>query len=168
MSWFKKFFAKKVDERQEMDLLRVEHYSFWLMFWLLAIEIVVQGIILDGGDKITGEWIVFMITAVFSVAGFIRKGVWSYQSKRVPGVKSYFLYSLIAGAVGGVLGFLGGMKRSPGNQGAICANVVGMATGIFAISFVGFSVLGTITRYREKKLELEAMEEDTDEDEENE
>lgn len=168
MSWFKKFFAKKVDERQEMDLLRVEHYSFWLMFWLLAIEIVVQGIVLDGGDKILGEWMVFMATAIFAVAGFIRKGVWSYQSKKVPGVKSYFLYSLIAGTVGGVLGFLGGMKRSPGNQGAICANAVGMATGIFAISFVGFSILGTITRHREKKLEMEAMEEDTDEDEENE
>ena len=78
MNWLKKIFNKKVDERQEMDLLRVEHYSFWLMFWLLAIEIIVQGIILDGGDKILGEWIVFMATAVFSVAGFIRKGVWSY------------------------------------------------------------------------------------------
>ena len=111
---------------------------------------------------------VFMATAIFAVAGFIRKGVWSYQSKKVPGVKSYFLYSLIAGTVGGVLGFLGGMKRSPGNQGAICANAVGMATGIFAISFVGFSILGTITRHREKKLEMEAMEGDTDEDEENE
>lgn len=165
MSWFKNFFTKKVDERQERDLLLVEHYSFWLMFWLLAIEIIIQGIFLDDGDKILGEWIVFMITAVFAVAGFTRKGVWSYQSKKVPGVKSYFLYSVVAGIVGGVLGFLGGMKRSPGNQAEIFSNVVGMATGIFAISFVGFAILGTITKHREKKLELEEIDDEEDEEE---
>lgn len=163
MNWFKKFFSKKVDERQEMDLLKVEHYSFWLMFWLLGIEIVVQGIVLDGGDKILGEWIVFMVTAVFSVAGFIRKGVWSYQAKKVPGVKSYFLYSIIAGAVGGMIGFLGGLKRNAGNQRALLANAIGMATGIFMISFIAFLVLGTITKHREKKLEIEAMEDEEDE-----
>lgn len=165
MSWFKNLFKKKVDERQERDLLLVEHYSFWLMFWLLAIEIIIQGIILDDGDKIIGEWIVFMITAVFAVAGFTRKGVWSYQSKKVPGVKSYFLYSVVAGIVGGVLGFLGGMKRSPENQAAILANVVGMATGIFAVSFVGFVIMGTITKHREKKLELEEIDDEEDEEE---
>lgn len=168
MNWFKKLFSKKVDERQEMDLLRVEHYSFWLMFWLLAIEIVVQGIILDEGDKILGEWIVFIVTAVFSVAGFIRKGVWSYQAKKVPGVKSYFLYSIVAGVAGGAISFLGMIKRSPGNLQAVMAATIGTATGIFVISFIGFSVLGTITRHRERELELEAMEEDTDEDEEDE
>lgn len=168
MNWFKKLFSKKVDERQEMDLLRVEHYSFWLMFWLLAIEIVVQGIILDGGDKILGEWIVFIVTAVFSVAGFTRKGVWSYQAKKVPGVKSYFLYSIVAGVAGGAISFLGMFKRSHGNLQAVMAATIGTATGIFVISFIGFSVLGTITRHRERKLELEAMEEDTDEDEEDE
>lgn len=168
MNLFRKLFSKKVDERQEMDLLRVEHYSFWLMFWLLAIEIVVQGIILDGGDKILGEWIVFIVTAVFSVAGFVRKGVWSYQAKKVPGVKAYFLYSIIAGAAGAVISFLGMFKRSHGNLQGVLAGTIGTATGIFVISFIVFSVLGTITRHRERKLELEAMKEATDEDEENE
>ena len=166
MNWFKKLFSKKVDERQEMDLLKVEHYSFWLMFWLLGIEIVIQGIILDGGDKILGEWIVFIITAVFAVVGFIRKGVWSYQAKKVPGVRSYFLYSIVAGAAVGIIGFLGGLKRNSGNQGALLANVIVMAASAFAISFVGFLILGSITRHREKKLEIEAMEDE--EDEENE
>ena len=31
MNWLKKLFEKKVDERQEMDILKVEHYSFYLM-----------------------------------------------------------------------------------------------------------------------------------------
>lgn len=81
MSWLKKLFEKKVDERQEMDLLQIEHYGFWLMFWMLLVEIVIQGVVLDGGDKIVGEWIVFMATCVFVVIGWIRKGVWSYQAK---------------------------------------------------------------------------------------
>ena len=166
MNWLKKIFNKKVDERQEMDLLRVEHYSFWLMFWLLAIEIIVQGIILDGSDKILGEWIVFMATAVFSVAGFIRKGVWSFQAKKVPGVKSYFLYSVIAGAAGGVIGFFIMFRRSPDTPQAVLAGTFGMAAAVFAISFAAFCVLGSITKLREKKLEREAVEDDMEDDEE--
>lgn len=107
MNRFKNLFAKKVDERQEMDLLKVEHYSFWLMYYLLLIEIVIQGIILDEGDKIIGEWIVFMIVSVFALAGWIRKGVWSYQAKKVPGVKSYLRYSLLTAVLGGLWDSLG-------------------------------------------------------------
>lgn len=38
MNQLKDLFAKKVDERQEMDLLRVEHNSFYLMYFLILIE----------------------------------------------------------------------------------------------------------------------------------
>lgn len=163
MNRFKNLFAKKVDERQEMDLLKVEHYSFWLMYYLLLIEIVIQGIILDEGDKIIGEWIVFMIVSVFALAGWIRKGVWSYQAKKVPGVKSYLRYSLLTAVLGGALGFLGGLKRNSGNISALMMSVVCVAVWSFAGAFILFVIGGGIAKKREKRLEMEAIE---DEDEE--
>lgn len=160
MSLIKNLFAKKVDERQEMDLLKVEHYSFWLMYHLLIIEMVIQGIILDGGNKIIGEWIVFTIVSVFALVGWTRKGVWSYQSRKVPGVKSYLWYSLLAAVLGGILGFLGGWKWNAGNIPMLMLNVVSMAVGSFAGAFLLFLIGGGIARKREKKLEMEAAEDE--------
>lgn len=163
MNRLKDLFAKKVDERQEMDLLRVEHNSFWLMYILLLIEMVIQGIILDGGDKIFGEWIVFMIVSAFALAGWVRKGVWSYQHRKVPGIKSHLLGSLAAGVVGGILGFCGGLKWNSGNIPALMINVVCMAVYTFSATFVLSLIGGAIARKREKKLEMEAIEDDEEE-----
>ena len=165
MNQLKDLFAKKVDERQEMDLLRVEHNSFYLMYFLLLIEMVIQGVILDGGDKIFGEWIVFMIVSAFALVGWMRKGVWNYQHRKVPGIKSHLLASLAAGAFGGILGFCGGLKRSPGNIPAIMMLVICTAAGTFVATFVLCLIGGAIARKREKKLEMEAIEDDEEDDE---
>ena len=162
MNRFKKLFEKKVDERQEMDLLQVEHYGFWLMYWMLLAEIFIQGVILDGGDKILGEGIVFMATCVFAVVGWIRKGVWSYQAKKVPGVKSYLMYSLIAAAVSGILGILTGLKDNPGNMRAIMFRGITVAVNALWITFFVVLILGGIAKGRERKLETEAVEDDNE------
>lgn len=160
MSWLRKLFEKKVDERQEMDLLQIEHYGFWLMFWMLLAEIIIQGVVLDGGDKIFGEGIVFMGTCVFVVIGWIRKGVWSYQAKKVPGVKSYLLYSLITALISGALGALMGVKENPGNLSAIMFRGVMVAVNALWVTFFVLLVVGGIAKGREKKLEMEAIAED--------
>ena len=160
MSWLKKLFEKKVDERQEMDLLQIEHYGFWLMFWMLLVEIVIQGVVLDGGDKIVGEWIVFMATCVFVVIGWIRKGVWSYQAKKIPGIKSYLMYSLVSAVVCGMLGVLMGLKKNPGDLSAIASRGVITAINALWITFFTVLIAGEIAKGRERKLETEAIEED--------
>lgn len=166
MNWLKKIFAKKIDERQEMDILKVEHYSFYLMYFLLLIEMIVQGIILDEGDKIIGEWIVFMIVSAFAVIGWISKGVWSYQSRKVPGIRSYIWYSMIAGVVGAIIGYCGGLRWSAGNVPALMANAIVVAGSSFGLAFITFLIIGSIAKRREKKLELDAAEgEEDDEDE---
>lgn len=167
MSWLKKVFSKKVDERQERDLMLVEHYGFWLMYWLLLASMVIQGVIMDQDSQIKGEWIVFMVTSVFVVVGWIRKGVWSYQSRKMPGIKACLGYSLIAGIVGGLMGAAFGFKWQPDNMSGVFICVAIYAGMIFVISFVVFLVLAGIGRQREKKLELEAVGED-EEDEEDE
>lgn len=164
MSWLKKVFSKKVDERQERDLMVVEHYGFWLMYWMLFAALVIQGMIMDKGDQVQGEWIVFMVTSVFVLIGWVRKGVWSYQSKKIPGMKACLRYSLIAGIVGGILGAISGLKWHQDNINGVLIYVAVDAGMIFVITFVVFVILTSIGRRRERMLEFEAIEEDEEEE----
>lgn len=167
MSWLKKVFSKKVDERQERDLMVVEHYGFWLMYWMLFAALVIQGVIMDKGDQVLGEWIVFMVTSVFVLIGWVRKGVWSYQSRKIPGMKACLGYSLVAGIAGGILGAVSGLKWHQNNINGVLICAAVYAGMIFVITFVVFVILTSIGRRRERMLELKAIEGD-EEDEKDE
>ena len=123
---------------------------------------IIQGIFLGEGDKILGEWIVFMVVSVFALIGWTRKGVWSYQSRKVPGVRCYLGYSLIAGVVGAILGYCGGLRWTE-DVPALLASAMVTAISAFGLAFIIFLIVGNIAKKREKKLELEAIE-DEDED----
>lgn len=163
-----RLFEKKVDERQEMDLLRVEHICFWSMYWMLLASIIIQVFFVEeGGRFILGEWIVFMITSVLAVAGCIRKGVWSRQTKKIPGVKAYVRYSLIAMAAAGIpLGLLHSYRSGSGEM-SIKITLISIAIYMifmFVMTFLGFLLVGALARRREAKLTLQDAEEEDEED----
>ncbi|MDE6202152.1 MAG: hypothetical protein K2O16_17250 [Lachnospiraceae bacterium] len=146
-NWFK----KQVDERQEKDILWVEHYGFWFMYWMLLAILLVQGICMDGGARLAaGEWIVFVTTSIFVLVGWIRKGVWSFQAKKVPGVKNFLIYSCISTVLIGMpFGILSGIRWHKGDAGAVLVTVIVYMLIIFIISFAMFWVVGSLTRKRE-------------------
>ena len=162
MEAIKRLFEKKVDERQEMELLKAEHYSFWFMYWALFAAMIIQGIVMEDARMAAGEWIVFMATCIVLIVSCVRKGVWSFQSRKVPGAKSWFLYSLFLAIGAGIpFGLLFGMKWNPGNVKGIALFVVVMMVVFFVMSIVAFSIVGSLTKSREKKLaEIECEEED--------
>lgn len=149
-----KWFEKKVDERQEMDLLKVEHFGFWMMYWMLLAALIIQGIFMeDGAKRAAGEWIIFMVTSVVMVAGWVRKGVWNYQNRKIPGVKSYLVYSLITAFAAGLpFGILFELKKDTGDIIGIFINVCIYMALIFIISFVIFFIVGSIAKKREADL----------------
>lgn len=149
MKW--NWFKKQVDERQEMDILWVEHYGFWFMYWMLLAVLLVQGILMDGGARLAaGEWIVFMTTSIFILVGMVRKGVWSFQAKKVPGVKNFLIYSCIAAVLIGMpFGILFGIRWHKGDVQALMATVIVHMLIMFIISFALFWVVGSLTRKRE-------------------
>lgn len=162
-----KWFEKKVDERQEMDLLKVEHYGFWFMYWMLFVASIVQGLFMkDGGKLAIGELIVFMSTSVFVLIGFMRKGVWSYQSRKVPGVKSYLKYSLIVMIVAGLpFGILFGFRNHQDYLPGILSCVAFYMVLMFGVSFISYLIVGSITKKREKTLAEKALSEEDGYDE---
>ena len=91
-----------LDERQEMQLLQIEHRGFWFAFWALVISLLIQtGMGIDGFRSIAGEFIVFMLLGIYMVIACIRNGIWDRKLK--PTRKNNIIASTIAGAV--VAGF---------------------------------------------------------------
>lgn len=63
-----------LDEMQEQELLKIEHNGCWLAFWGLLLAIIVQAI--SGKGDPFGEWILFMLLAVYMGIACMRKGIW--------------------------------------------------------------------------------------------
>ena len=42
----KRYFRRRIDERQRADLRRVESYGYWIAFWLLLASVIVKSVII--------------------------------------------------------------------------------------------------------------------------
>lgn len=162
MKWLK----KKADERQEMDILKVEHIGFWAMYWMLLAALIIQGIFMEDGARLAaGEWIVFMATSILVLAGWTRKGVWSFYTRKIPGVKAYLIYSLISMFVVGMpLGIIFGSKWYSDDFRGVLLCVVFYMVLLFAASFILFLIVGTIAKRREAKLADQTFDDEDDEE----
>lgn len=149
---------KIVDERQQMELMKIEHIGFWIMFWMLSAVIVIQCITNKTGigKAVMGESIVLLTGSIVVLVGCIRKGLWNYTSK--PSVKNYLLYS-VAGAL--VFGVINGVDKYNNIEyfKSRFSELI-LATGVstvfmFLFTFVIMFVSGTVVNKRRKKLEQE-------------
>ena len=89
----------RLDEMQEQKLLHIEHNGCWFAFWALLVAMFVQMAISGIGNykQIAGEWVVFMMLALYLAIASIKNGVW--DRKLEPNLKNNVLVSLIS-AVG--------------------------------------------------------------------
>lgn len=56
---------KIVDERQEAELQKIEHYGFWVMFWALFAAIMYQITFVENGiSMIWGEVIAILLKKI--------------------------------------------------------------------------------------------------------
>ncbi len=148
-----------LDERQEQELLKIEHNGCWLAFWGLLIAIVVQQIFYGSDFRyIAGEWIVFMFLCVYIASACMKKGIWDRRLK--PDLKTNFFISLIAGAVFGVVMFTGVFMRFENKlAGAAAAGVIS-GVFVFAMCFIVLSLMAGSFKKRQQKLEEEPEEEE--------
>ena len=145
-----------LDERQEQTLLWIEHNGCWLAFWGLLAAIIVQ-IILDFDFKnLAGEWIVFMLLALYIVVGCMKHGIWDRRLK--PDMSSNIVVSLTSALVVGILGFVYTVKRFPDKiLGSIAAGIV-YAIVAFVICLVGLQFSAHLFKKKQSKLEEEPSE----------
>lgn len=146
---------KVVDEREQMEMFRIEHYMYWLTFWALLISIFVQIIFLEGSFwQVAGEWTVFMLMAIGLVIGDLTGGHFDYNSR--PGWKYYLSWSLIAAvAVVGVTlvnGIRHGWYESASD---VILPLFFLGAQAFLFTYLALAAAGAFVKYRRRKLEEE-------------
>lgn len=165
MAGLKKLLEKKVDERQEIELMKVERTGFWVMYFMLFAIIVIDWILkLNFLNPMLGIWLTFMVGSLIIIIGCGRKGLWDYQNRTVPGMKAWLTYSLIAGFICMIIGLIQGLRLPDSDILTVIICMAGYGIGTFVITFVAFAIFGSITKKREAQLESMSYEEDDDEE----
>jgi len=83
------------DEREMLDMYRVEHFGLWLTYGLLCAVVLLQ--LLLGADmaQMAGELAVILISSVAMVIANVRHGIWDENSR--PSVRGNAVYSATSG-----------------------------------------------------------------------
>lgn len=142
---------KIVDERQELELLRIERTGFWVLYIALAVDIMSKIIFLNVSPKqLIGENIAFIAGCITIIIGCTKRGLWDRYSR--PGFKSYLIYSLAGSVIFAAVLFAALLIRDVPH--AITAAVI-FGVSIFVILFAALALMGVYIKKRNDKLDKE-------------
>lgn len=143
-----------LDERQELELLRIEHYGMWFAFWALLISIIVQAWMGAPMAQMAGEWIVFMILCIGEMVACIRKGIWDRHFRT--DWKTNLLISLVAGICVAIfisVRMWHNMGGDPDLLWTIPFGALMSGAFTFVLCFILLTITMHLTKKREQKLE---------------
>lgn len=146
-----------LDERQEQELLRIEHNGMWFAFWALLAAIMLQEFMGAPASQYAGEWVVFMALCLYSAIACVRHGIWDRHFK--PNLKTNVWFSAAAGAV--ILAFVTAMvlRNTDGEFVGIAVALGAVAGAVtFALCLVVLVIAARATQKRQHT--LEQMDED--------
>lgn len=140
---------KLVDERQELEIMKIERTGFWVLFIALAADILSKVLFFHVPVReLIGEHIAFLAGCVTIIAGCVKRGLWTYYS--VPCVKDYLIHS-IGGTVIFTLLFAGAMALQ--NVRHLAGITPAFAAFIFLLMFGVLAAMGEYTKRKQKKLD---------------
>ena len=86
-----------LDEREMMEMYRVEHFGLWLMYSLLCASILVQLLLGAKLEQMAGELAAVIITSVAMIVANARHGIWEQSSR--PSMRGNAAYSAVSGVL---------------------------------------------------------------------
>ena len=143
-----------LDEMQEQELLKIEHNGCWLAFWGLLIALIVQSFAFGNVafKPLAGEWIVFMVLALYLAFACVRRGIW--DRRLAMNTKTNLIISAVAAMAMGLLNAVIIFKNYHKPVGTIAAAVI-VALITFVLCFVILSIMMEQTRKRKAAMEAE-------------
>jgi len=148
-----------LDEMQEQQLLKIEHNGCWLAFWLLLAAMIIQTAAFGYSDfkTIGGEWIVFMVLALYLAFACVRKGIWD---RRIPmTTKSNVIVSCAAGMIMGLINALV-ISRHFRTGSVILLPALVTAVITFVLCLAGLTVMMKKTEKKQAAMEAEPADAD--------
>jgi hypothetical protein len=137
-----------LDEREMMEMYRIEHAGLWAMYGLLCAAVVVQMLLGAPLTQMAGELGVLLLVSVGMIFAYARKGIWDAHSR--PGKRGNAAYS--AACAAGVALIVTAIRSS-----FLWGVVSGAA--MFALCFSLLSLLGAYLAHRQSQAEA-ALDED--------
>ena len=133
-----------LDERETLEMYRIEHRGLWGMYTLLCASVVVQ--ILFGADaaQLAGEVFVIAVTSVALIVAYARRGIWDAHAR--PSARGNAVYSALSS--------LGVAVIVLGRRGSL-AWAVGAGAAMFALCFL---LLTLLMAYVQRRQEQESRE----------
>lgn len=144
----------QLDEMQEQKLLQIERNGCWFAFWALLAAMVIQ-LFLFRGDAwrhIAGEWITFMVLAVYISVRCIKHGLWSRSL--LPNSRTNFVISLIGATIFSVIIAALIYVNSGALQRTVIAFLI-LEVLMTALLFTALTICCSILKKRIRKLEEE-------------
>ena len=146
-----------LDERQEQELLRIEHNGYWLAFFGLLAAMLIQQIFFEADFReIAGEWILLMVVAIYMVGACMKHGIWDRHLKA--NMKTNFLVSLAAAAVTGIFTVVLSIYRFSAPAQIWILGFVISAASVFLLCFIILQILSGSYRRKQEKMEEEPQE----------
>lgn len=154
------FFGKnQLDEMQERTMLTIESRGFWLVWSLLLVVLLGEGLLGFTMREMAGTWAVFMIGCVYIIAACLRAGLWSRRIKNNTGTN--VLLSLVGAAAIGVFTFVRMSAFDvPLAIHLACAAIAAGAT--FVLALVVLQLCSAVYKKRHEQLENEFDKEEKD------
>lgn len=147
------FKSSKLDEMQEIQMLKIEHYGLWLAFWGLLVITIVQASMQVPFQQYAAEGFLLCVLAVFELVGSLKYGLWDRTGK--PSLWLNLLAAFAAAAITGGSTFAG-RGYWPG----------ALFSGVFSF-LITFGVLQFLSSlYRRRRAKLDHAEEEPTLDEE--
>ena len=145
-----------LDEQQERRLLEIESRGFWLAFWGLLIGLAVQSLVMKNVSMVIGEWIVFMLLALYLGISCMRAGIWDRRLDMSR--KTNFIISLIAAICTAAFMFGFTFLRYHKPIGSLYAGAFAALT-VFVICLIALTLAARATKKRQDKLNAEPEDE---------
>lgn len=162
----KRYFRRRIDERQRADLRRVESYGYWIAFWLLLASVIVKSVIIGRPkEEWLTEWVIFMILAAYNVVSLAWIGVWSENSPKPTFASS--VSSSLLGSLGFSVIYTAGTWLHSGRTMGMDEVIFLFALwfiGLFVLLIAAFAALMWIYRIRDRRLQKK-MDEELEEEE---
>ena len=142
--------AGNLDEMQDQKILKMEEYGYWILFWGLALAVVVQ--LLLGGSirQVAGELVVLLVGGAYVLATSLKNGLWTRNA--TPTRKGNAVASLIPAAAICVLNVIKLIqKKDIGTNDILIA--AAFTIGTYVVCFAVLEVLRVLYEKRRSKLD---------------
>ncbi|MDO4321039.1 MAG: hypothetical protein Q4C61_00795 [Lachnospiraceae bacterium] len=160
MKLFDVFRKNNLDEMQEQKLLHIEKNGFWILYFLLAVEMVIKCVLGAPKNSLLGEFICFMAVSVYMLFMCVKNGIWDRHLKG--DAKTNLLLGLLAGGIVTALNVLVYVIRAERTVGWLPILLLSAAAGFltFFITFSLTSILVFFCKRTEERLEKEPEEDE--------